>query len=600
MESRAETRPGGGAVTAPGVVLGTVGYMAPEQVQGLGADARSDIFALGCVLYEMVTGRRAFERPTAAETRAVILSAPAPEVSASGTDAPPELGRLVARCLEKQPGQRFQSASDLAFALRALTMAPLGATARTPETVQPSIIVLPFEDISPGRDNEYFADGLTEEIIADLSKIRALRVISRTSAMRLKGTDKSVQAIAGELNVRHVLEGSVRKAGNNLRITAQLIDAVTDAHVWAEKYSGTLDDVFDIQEKVSRAIVAALRMTLTPDEERKIAERPLANRSAYDAYLRARQDYWRWSQPALDRAQTYLRSALDIVGDNALLYVALGHVYAGYAESTMDEPTIRQAEECALKALQLQPDSPEVHTLLASIAMLRGRFKDEFRSARQALSSNPNDPDGLFFLGTSAFLLGRMEYARSAAERLLRIDPLWPMAHLVMVLVGLNDEGPEGPTVFKASESAYRLDPSNFLARYWYALALAARRRFEEAQAIVDRWLEEVPGHVMAVGIRFLLHALRGSRTEALACLTDQFTSLAWQGSWVALTIAEGCALIGEPTESLRWLERSVDKGWINYPFLSRIDPWLETIRGDPRFDALMARVGHEWEAFEA
>ena len=163
---------------------------------------------------------------------------------------------------------------------------------------------------------------------------------------------------------------------------------------------------------------------------------------AYDAYLRARQDFWRWSKPALDRALAYLQSALDMVGDNALLYIGLGHVHAGYAESTMDEATIRQAEACARKALQLRPGSPEAQTLLASIAMLRGDFKETFRCARQALSSNPNDPDGLFFLGTSAFVLGRMEHTRPAAERLLQIDPLWPQSHLVMLLVGLDEEGP--------------------------------------------------------------------------------------------------------------------------------------------------------------
>jgi len=571
--------------------------MSPEQVRGEAVDARTDLFSLGVVLYEMATGLAPFQGTTSGAVLGEILAkAPTPPVRLN-PEVPPELEHLVNKLLEKDRALRCQSACDLRVDLERLRRALSVPGSAIPE--QASIVVLPFANLSSDPEQEYYCDGMTEEIIADLSKVRALRVISRTSAMRLKGTDKALEAIARELKVRYVLEGSVRKAGSSLRITAQLIEAASDTHLWAEKYAGTLDDVFEMQAQVSRAIVAALRMTLTPDEERRIAERPLANRSAYDAYLRARQDSWRWSPPALDRALAYLRSALDIAGDNALLYVGLGHVYAGYAESTMDEPTIRRAEECAHKALHLQLDSPEAHTLLASIAMLRGKFGDEFRSARQALSLNPNDPDGLFFLGTSAFLLGRMEHARAAAERLLQIDPLWPMAHLVMVLVGLNDEGPEGPTILKSSESAYRLDPGNYLARYWYALALAARARFEEAQTVVDHWLEEVPGHVMAVGSRFLLNALRGSRAEALACLTDQFRSLAWEGYWMALTMAEGLALVGEPAESLRWLERAVDKGWMNHPFLSRGDPWLETLHGDSRFETLMARVKREWETFE-
>jgi serine/threonine protein kinase/cytochrome c-type biogenesis protein CcmH/NrfG len=584
-------------VTGAGAALGTIGYMSPEQVRGDAPDARTDLFSLGVVLYEMATGTAPFRGATSGAVLGEVLTKAPTTPMRLNPDVPPDLEHIVNKLLEKDRALRYQSARDLRVDLERLHRTLSSPAAARQE--QASIVVLPFDNLSPDPEQEYFCDGMTEEIIADLSKVRALRVISRTSAMRLKGTDRTLESIARELKVRHVLEGSVRKAGNNLRITAQLIDATSDAHVWAEKYTGTLDDVFEMQEKVSRAIVAALRMTLTPDEERKIAEHPLVNRSAYDAYLRARQDFWRWSKPALDRARTYLQSALDMVGDNVLLHVGLGHVYAAYAESTLDEPTIQQAEACARRALHLEPDSAEAQTLLASIAMLRGRIKDEFTCAKQALSLNPNDPDGLFFLGTSAFLLGRMEHARSAAETLLRIDPLWPMAHLVMVLVGLNDEGPAGPAVLSSSEAAYRLDPTNYLARYWYAVALAARRRFEEAQVTLDHWLDEAPGHVMAVGGRFLLNALRGARAEAMACLTDEFTDLAWKGYWIAVTIAEGLALVGERAESLRWLERAIEKGWANYPFLSRIDPWLEAVRDDPRFETLMARVKREWEAFE-
>jgi serine/threonine-protein kinase len=204
----------------------------------------------------MLAGKRAFARETAAETMTAILKDPPPEVSVSGVEVTPELNRIIAHCLEKNPGERFQSASDLSFHLKSLLTSAVGArssagkldTGAKPET--PSIAVLPFANLSPDPDQEYFCDGMTEEIITALSKIRGLRVISRNSAMTLKGTRKTTREIGELLNVGTVLEGSVRKSGNNLRITAQLIDAATDAHLWAERYAGTLDDVFDIQEKV--------------------------------------------------------------------------------------------------------------------------------------------------------------------------------------------------------------------------------------------------------------------------------------------------------------------------------------------------------------
>ncbi len=604
--SAAETGVAPAGATAPGAVLGSVGYMSPEQVQGTEVDGRADLFALGCVLYEMATGRRAFARPTPTETLAAILSAPVPDLPPSGTDGPSDLARIVTRCVEKQPAARFQSAADLAFALRALTAASADVRGRDmsrPHQVeQASIVVLPFANLSSDPEQEYFSDGLTEEIIADLSKIRALRVISRTSAMHYKATTKPLPTIAQELNVRHVLEGSVRKAGNNLRITAQLIDAATDTHLWAEKYSGTLDDVFDLQEQLSRAIVAALRLTLAPQEERRLAERPLPSGPAYDAYLRARQDLWRWSEPALERALGYLQSALAMVGDSAPLYVGLGSVYANYVHAGLrsGEETIQQAEQLAYKALALQPESAEARFLLASVAMLRGRIGELYRLAEQGLSLKPSDPDGLFFLGSSAFILGRSSAVRSAGEKLIRLDPLSPLSHLAMLVVGLMDQGPAGPTVLASGEAAYRLDPDSFLVRWWYCLTLAGSRRFDEAQAFVDRWLEEAPGQVMPMSAFFWLNAVRGRKEEALASLDEGWTSAAWEDYWTPLSMAEGFAAIGESTESMKWLERAVEKGWTNYPYLSSLDPWLENLRDDLRFQALMVRVKREWEAFEA
>lgn len=193
-----------------------------------------------------------------------------------------------------------------------------------------SIVVLPFENISSDPEQEYFSDGLTEEIITDLSHIQDLLVISRNSAMTFKGTNKKVKEIANDVNVQYALEGSVRKAGNNLRISAQLVDATTDTHLWTDKYDGTIDDIFDIQEKVSRSIVNALKVKLSPIEDKRITENPINNIQAYECYLKARQEMWKWTKDGLDQAKTLIDKGLQILGDNELLYSAKGIIYLQY------------------------------------------------------------------------------------------------------------------------------------------------------------------------------------------------------------------------------------------------------------------------------
>jgi non-specific serine/threonine protein kinase len=462
-----------------------------------------------------------------------------------------------------------------------------------------SIVVLPFADLSPQKDQEYFCDGMTEEIITDLSHVRELLVISRNSAMTFKGTQKTTKTIAGELNVQYVLEGSVRKAGNDLRIAAQLINADTDVHIWAEKYSGTLDDVFDIQDKVSCAIVAALKVKLAPDEEHRIADRPLTNVHAYDAYLRALQDIWRWTEAALERARLHLQNALEIVGDNALLYVGLGTVYANYwhAAIRMDEETLLKAEEFAGKALRLEPDLAQGYGLLASVAIARGQMKQSFRHAQRGLTINPSDPYALNFLIYSSFPLGKTSSLAAHAERFVKIDPLSFYAYLCLGFISWA-QGRLDVTLGHY-RTAYRLDPETPITRWWLAWGLVANRLFEEAEALLIPWSKEAPGNIMPMSNLFLLHAVRGERAQALQSVTEEWRSVAWQDYWVPIMMAEGYALIGEVEEALRWLEHAADKGWINYPFLSEKDPWLANIRGEPRFKKLMERVKYEWEHFE-
>ena len=309
------------AQTSEGVVMGTMPYMSPEQVEGRAVDARTDIFSLGVVLYQLATGNRPFAgRSQAALVSAILRDTPA-VVTTQRPEVPSELGRLITRCLEKDRERRLQTAKDvrneaeeIRRARESGPAAPRASSAAAPERA--SIVVIPFANFSPDSENEYFSDGLTEEIIADLSKVKALRVISRTSSMQLKGVKKDVRTIGRELGVRYVLDGSVRKAGNSLRITAQLIEAASDAHVWSDKYSGTIDDVFEVQERVSREIVKALDITLTSDEQRQLGERPTHDVRAFQLFLQARQELRRYA-PA--RAVALIREAIRIEGETPAL-----------------------------------------------------------------------------------------------------------------------------------------------------------------------------------------------------------------------------------------------------------------------------------------
>jgi len=299
-----------------------------------------------------------------------------------------------------------------------------------PAVVRPdkSIVVLPFSDLSPQKDQDYFCDGMTEEIIADLSCCHDLLVISRSSAMTFKRSPRTVKEIAKELNVRYALEGSVRKSGNDIRITAQLIDASTDVHLWAEKYTGTLNDIFDIQEKVSLKIVEALKFKLTPDEKHRILERPISNPLAYEYYLKARQEILSWTEEGLKRALRYLQDGIDIVGANALLYAGMGYAYYQLINVGLetDEAYLAKAEQYVAKVFELDPNSPYGHLVLGLLKIWWKDAREGIGHLRRVLSTYPDDFDALYWLGWVYAMIGKKELAGPMVDRLMKIDPLNP------------------------------------------------------------------------------------------------------------------------------------------------------------------------------
>jgi len=340
--------PGTERLTQTGFSLGTPAYMSPEQIAGaLEIDGRSDQYSLACLIHELVTGSPAFAGPTAQAVILKHLTEAAPGLPAT---VPGPAAAAIAKALAKDPADRFATAAEFGAALRGATVAPPPSA---------TIVVLPFEDASPNPDDGFFASGLTDEVIGDLSKIKAIRLISRNTSIRLKGTTKDLKTIGRDFKVRYALTGSVRRAGDALRITAELVDTETDTPVWGEKYSGTVADVFDLQERLSRQIVDALRVTVTPDESERLAARPIDNLVGYERYLVARPLVFSGDPTGLERARALIREALVHTGDNGLLLGLLALSYLIESDvGAPDRGKMAVADELATKALALAPHLP--------------------------------------------------------------------------------------------------------------------------------------------------------------------------------------------------------------------------------------------------
>jgi serine/threonine protein kinase/tetratricopeptide (TPR) repeat protein len=569
--------------------VGTLAYMAPELMQGGEADMRSDIFSYGIVLFEMLAGKTPFRgEHEAAIMYSIVNEEPTP-MERFRQDVPPFIQNVISKSLQKDPAHRYQNFGELLGDLQRPSQSHTISVQATTDSVK-SIVVLPFENTSSDKENEYFSDGLTEEIISDLSKIRSLRVISRTSAMRLKGTTKDVRAIAQELNVRYVLEGSVRKAGQSLRITAQLIDGKLDTNLWSEKYTGTLDDIFEMQEGVSRSIVGALKVTLSSDEEHSMEERPINNAQAYDLYLKARRELMRGVPESLERSTQLLNQGLAIVGENELLYAALGYVHIYYFRwiSKVDINHISRARDYAQKVFSINPSSSHGHSLQGTIYYAEGNIGEAIRSTKKALSIEPTNTEALLSLAVYYSYVGRHVEATRTIDDLIAIDPLLPINIFIkgVVFVYQGDFANTLPWTTRA----YMMDPQSPLFRWSQAIALAWCNK-HEAIALIDELAAQAPGWVYTHHGLFLKHALKGEKDIALRYDTEDLRREAQHDCHFALHVAHCYALIHENEKALNFLEHSVKMGMLNYSFLSKYDPLLENLRGDERFKKLMERV---------
>ncbi len=466
-------------------------------------------------------------------------------------------------------------------------------------TAEKSIIVLPFVNISPEADQEYFSDGLTEEIITDLSHIHDLLVISRSSAMTFKYSKEKIRDIAGEVNVRYVLEGSVRKAGNNLRITAQLIDAVTDTHLWAEKYNGTLNDVFGIQESVSREIVESLRLRLQPQENEKLSDKPFKNIQGYECWLKARQYIFEWTAEKLDYAKHYLETGLNIIGENPVLYAGMGFLHVQYYNSGVkkDPAIFMEAEKYIQKAFALDPEIFLGHYAMGFALYLQGDIKAAIKHVRRAIEIDPSNTDAMRLLCYHySLILGKPESAVYLANRIIKLDPLTSMNYMAPAMVYWAQGN-----IKKAKEESnkyYQMSLENIHARCWHSIILIWNGDFKEAFSIIENTKNEFPYETMTKLMLFFYYANQNDKEKAMSVHSEEDLAYAWNDHFYTWHLAYGFALLDEKSEALKWLERTVDLGFINYPLFTEIDPFLENIRETKEFKKLMERVKYEWESF--
>lgn len=454
-----------------------------------------------------------------------------------------------------------------------------------------SIIVLPFDNLSSDPEQEYFSDGLTEEIIADLSHIHDLLVISRSSAMTFKGSKKTIPDIAREVNVRYVLEGSVRKAGNNLRIVAQLIDALTDIHLWAEKYNGTLDDIFDIQEKVAQSISTALKLKISSAEKSKLREVPISDIVSYELYLKAKSYAWTFTEASLNQALKLVDQALENSKNNALLLASRALIQWQFHNAGFNPTTdiLERAMRDVQKSLDLNPSCDAAYTAKGYIAYTNGDLEESVRSLRKC-----TDAESLSMAGYIYLLAGQFEFADQLISQALQADPL---NHIILCAFSYNELF-KGNLATAASFllKAYDLAPENPLCMYYHGLTRVYAGETEKAVSSFKKLTERdsgIFGEMAKMWIAVL--EKNGSDFQHKVTMLKEYGLRDKELSW---WLADCLALTGKTDDAFFWLNNSIEQGFINYIFFSENDPALSLLKSDNRFGSLMQKAQKRQEGF--
>ncbi|HLB55651.1 MAG TPA: protein kinase, partial [Gemmatimonadales bacterium] len=551
-----------GSLTQTGTAVGTPSYMSPEQASGeADLDARSDIYSLGAVLYEMIGGTAPFVGPTIQAIIAKLFTEAAAPLREHRSEVPDWLDSAVTKALAKAPAGRFPTAAQFAQALTWPTGTSTPPELKTGPAPARSIAVLPFVNMSNDPENEYFSDGVAEDIINALTKVQALRVASRTSAFAFKGKNEDIGEIGRKLKVATVLEGSVRKAGSRLRVTAQLVSVADGNNLWSERYDRQLEDVFAIQDEIAENIVKALSVVLTKGEKQAIEKAPTENVEAYEYYLRGRQFFHQWSRTGIQYARRMFERAIDIDKNYALSYAGIADCCAFlYMYWDGSRANLEGAETASRKALELAPEIAESHASRGFALTLSRDYAGAVREFETAIRLNPKLYEAHYLYARAHMQEGKLEEAVRQFAEAAKIRPEDYQALLLMTgpLRGLG-----------------RLDEVKSVQR--------------SGLQVVEKHLELNPDDARALYLG----------AGALIQLGDRERALDWAGrarsanesdSLVLYNVACVYALGDMKDEALDCLEKAVQNGFGHREWIEH-DSDLDALRGDPRFEALKKRL---------
>ena len=611
------------SLTSPGILTGTLAYMAPEQLAGQPADARSDIWSLGVVLYEMAAGKPPFQGQTGFELSSEILNKKPRPLPAQ---VPAELRAVIERCLEKEPERRFQRAAEVQSALEAIqkgTVSPwvawrywlarhfglvlagafvvlavvlfgfnvaglrtwlLGGGQTLKFT---SLAVLPLENLSGDKEQDYFADGMTEELITNLAKVSALKVVSRTSVMQYKGTKKPLPQIAKELNVEAVVEGSVQREGSRVRVTAQLIQASTDKHLWAENYERELTSILGLQSEIAGTIADKVHAALTPTERAQFAAARPVNPEAYEAYLKGKYYLNKMTEDGYEKGLAYLNQAVEKDPTNPQSYAALALAYSIIGHERHPD-AFERAKAAARKAEELGGNPPAEMYLASGMTKLysdwdyAGAEKDLRRAMELNSSLGEAHRDYSWYL----FLLGRWEEALAKIKKAQEVEPLTPLFYAdrgwQYFWMGQNEKAIE------EARKSLELDPNFNMGLCVLGYAYAAKKMYSEAIAAHQKLATVDPTWRWCL-VESLAQA--GRKDEARRTLAKFLAQKpAPAGGWDGWFIAEIYTLLGDKNEAFRWLEAAYKERHSFLPWINQ-NPFYAPLHDDPRFLDLVRRI---------